>query len=253
VISAEQRTQFLAAVNDCATGELDLAELVATSDDCLSGVAFYPPGPAIDLGQAAGQVLEQKPEAAINAMMQLMSSESGGTRAVTCVIISRMARYNPSIWASMVRHLAADDAWEVREYAAHAYDSREGYSGAVEFHQEWVLEELAEWVSHSDYLLHHGATQALLGYVQVNDQIIPRLLELLNPLLQDPSDYVRTGHVIALRMMGRRKPEVVLKYIDLHLPPKSDEMRETFLQVLEHPFADKVPERKAELMAKLVV
>ncbi len=251
MISAQLREEFLETLREYLAGESDIAELVAQSDELLQGLTMYPPEPILDLGQAAGQILEKKPEAALSAVLQLMASQVGETRAVTAVIVSRLARYNPATWASAVRHLASGDEWEAREFAAHAYDSREGYSGAVEFHQDWVLEELAGWVTDSEYLLHHAATQALLGYVQVNEQIIPRLLELLNPLLQDSSEYVRTGLVIALRMMGRKKPEAILKYIELHLPPKSGDIREMFLQVLDHSFANKRPDRKRELLTKL--
>ena len=253
MISAPLREEFLETLRDYLSGGSDLAELVAQSDELLQGIKLYPPAPVLDLGQAAGQILEKKPEPALNAVLQLMASEVSETRAVTAVMVSRLARYNPATWAGVVRQLAADDEWEVREYAAHAYDSREGYSGAIEFHQDWVLEELAGWITDAEYLLHHAATQSLLGYVQVNEQIIPRLLELLNPLLQDASEYVRTGHVIALRMMGRKRPEAIFKYIELHLPPKSADIRETFLQVLDHNFANKLPDRKRELLAKLQV
>ena len=245
------RDAALAVVREYANGELDVAAFVAQLDDALSELKLYPPAPVLDLGQAAGQILENKPDLALNGVMQTMSSDCPGTRALTCVIVSRIARYNPSIWAGIVRHLAADEAWEVREYAAHSFDSREGYSGAVEFHQEYVLEELAGWVKDSNYLLRHSATQALLGFIQVNDQIIPRLLELLNPLLSDASEYVRTGFVIALRAIGKRKPDIAFKYIELHLPAPSDETQELFRQVLDHPFADKLPERKREVLARL--
>ena len=250
-MEAVSREAVLGLVRDYAHGELDQSAFAAEVDTALQQLVLYPPALTLDLGQAAGQILEAQPESAVNAVLQLMSSECRETRAMTGAIISRLARFNPSIWAGIVRHLAADESWEVREFAAHAYDSREGYSGAIEFHQEYVLEELAGWATDANYLLRYAATQALLGGIHVNEQLIPRLLELLNPLLNDASEYVRTGHVIALRAMGRQKPEAVLRYIELHLPAKSDDIHETFRQVLDHPFADKLPERKQELLSKL--
>jgi hypothetical protein len=155
------------------------------------------------------------------------------------------------VFAGTVRHLATGEDWEVRSFAARVYDSREGYAGAVEFHTDWVFEELTAWVKDNNYLLRHAATEALLGYVQTHTEIIPRVLPLLEPLLNDAAEYVRRGLVMALRTMGRTEAAAVFDFMETRLPPASPDVREVFQLVLEQRFADKDPVRKQELLAKL--
>ena len=249
--AAKARDELLRAVRELMAGTLSAADLTLQLDAALSGLNLYPPEAVLDMGHAAGQIIERQPELAVNAILQLMSSDSRETRAVACAVISRLARYSPAVWASMVRHFATDADWEVRSFAARAYDSREGYSGAVEFHTEWVFEELAAWVKENHYLLRHAAAEALLGYVQMQPDVIPRVLKLLDPLLSDSAEYVRRGHVMALRTMGRKQAPVVLDYIETHLSSVSDEARESIELVLEDSFAARNPERKNQLLGRL--
>jgi hypothetical protein len=245
------REELLREVREFIEGNLSAADLTFQADVALAGLNLYPPDSVVDLGQAAGQLLERKPELAVSSVLQLISSDSRETRAVACVIISRLAKYNPALWAGVVRHLAADEDWEVRSFAARTYDSREGYAGAVEFHLEWVLEELSGWVRDQNYLLRHAATEALTGCVKIRPDLIPRVLTLLDPLLNDSSEYVRRGCVASLRTMGRIQPDPVLDYVAEHRAPFSDEVRESFEMVLGDSFAARHPERRAELLAKL--
>lgn len=248
---AARREDVLRNVREFTDGILTAADLAFQLDSALSGLDLYPPESVLDIGHAAGQVLERKPEPAITAVLQLVSSDARETRAVAAAMISRLARYSPAVWAGIIRHLAADADWEVRSFAARVYDSREGYTGAVEFHTEWVFEELAAWVKEKNYLLRHAATEALLGYVQMHPEIVPRVLKLLDPLLNNVVEYVRRGQVVALRTMGRKQPQAVLDYVERHLSPLTDEARESFLLVLGDSFADKDPKRRDELLARL--
>jgi 3-methyladenine DNA glycosylase AlkD len=248
---AAPREDSLERVREYVDGTVSAIDLAHDLNVALSGLSLYPTDTVLDIGQAAGQLLERKPEAAVTAVLQLVSSENRETRAVACAIIGRLARYSPAVWAGIVRHLATDADWEVRSFAARVYDSREGYAGAVEFHTDWVFEELTAWVKDDNYLLRHAATEALLGYLRSLPDVVSRVLKLLEPLLNDAAEYVGRGLVMALRTMGRTQPSAVFDFLEAHLPPASEEGREVFQLVLEQRFADKDPARKQELLAKL--
>jgi 3-methyladenine DNA glycosylase AlkD len=245
------REESLERVREYVDETIGAADLAHYLDVALSELSLYPPDAVLDIGQAAGLLLERKPEASVTAVLQLVSSESRETRAITCSILARLTRYSPAVWAGTVRHLATDEDWEVRSFAARVYDSREGYAGAVEFHTDWVFEELTAWANDNNYLLRHAATEALLGYVQTHAEIIPRVMQLLEPLLNDAAEYVRRGLVMALRTMGRTQTAAVFDFLESHMPPASAEVRDIFQMVLEQRFADRDPVRKQELLAKL--
>jgi hypothetical protein len=249
--SVSPRDEVLQKVREYADGRLTAEDLVLHVDAALTVLELYPPEPIIDIGQAAGELLERNPEAAVSAMLQMISADGPATRAVSSAIVARLARFNPGIWAGIVRHLAADTDWEVRGFAARAYDSRQGEAGAVEFHTDWVLDELAAWAKDTDYRLRYAATQAVLGYAQGHAELVPRLLDLLDPLKSDDTEYVRHGYAMTLRILGRRQPHVVLHYIESRLPLKSDEEREVFTLTLDDSFAAWDQAKKAELLARL--
>jgi hypothetical protein len=123
----------------------------------------------------------------------------------------------------------------------------------VEFHTDWVFAELELWVEHENYLLRHAATEALLGFIPLKSELVPRLLKMLNPLLCDPAEYVRRGLVVSLRTMGRAEPNAVFDYLSGHLPPPSEEVREVLHLVLADSFAAKDPKRKADLLTRLQI
>jgi hypothetical protein len=74
---------------------------------------------------------------------------------------------------------------------------------------------------------------------------------MLAPLLDDPQEYVRHSLAAALRTLGRADAEVVLSFIESRLDALTDGSREVFRLVLDHPFAARHPERKAELLVRL--
>ncbi|MFH1011673.1 MAG: HEAT repeat domain-containing protein [bacterium] len=203
-------------------------------DPYLQGVKLYPFAPILSLGNEIGTILEQKPQAAIEIVLRMVGSNLAATRALACVLLSRLARYGPAPWMKLAHHLAADDNWEVREYAAHIFDTHGDFEGLAAFHPDYCFEVLTQWVQDEDYRVRRATTNALLGYYLKHPEIGPRLLSLLEPLLKDSSDYVRRNLVFALRTIGKKRPELVLTFIETHIENSRETVRDIFHQTLTH-------------------
>jgi hypothetical protein len=230
-----------------------LADPVALEqvNELLCDVKTYPFTSVIELGVAAAELLEKNPEPAVNITIQLTSSDETSVRAISTVIISRLARFHPKIWMDLAKHLAADPDWGVREYAAHIFDTQGQFDGLSGYHLDYVFEVLEEWVRDENYLVRRAPTNALLSYYLKHPEIGERLIALLDPLLNDEMEYVRRNHVFALRTIGKKRPELVLDYIQSKLGTLTERIRDVFREVLEHKFADKFPQRKIDLLSKL--
>jgi len=203
-------------------------------DPFLRELKLYPFHPLLQLGDEVGAILEKEPAASIEIVLRLTGSSLPATRALACVILSRLARYNPAPWMELAHHLAADENWEVREYAAHIFDTHGEFEGLAAFHLDYCFEVLGQWVRDADYRVRRATTNALLGYFLRHPEIGPRLLSLLEPLLSDESDYVRRNLVFALRTVGKKQPELVFSFVEKHLGNLTQEVRDVFRLTLDH-------------------
>ncbi len=245
------RENVLGLLTDVQHGSLALEDALEKFDDLLAGLPLYPAAPVLALGDALGEPLERLPGLAIEITLRLVSSSVRSVRGVAVAVIHRLARFQPAIWVDTVRHMVRDDDWEVRDLAAHAFDTLETGDGAVDFHLGYVTDVVRGWVGDEDYLLRRAASQALLGYAARHADFRGILLDLLDPLLEDDLEYVRRSHAAALRALGRADPAAVFEYLEASLETISGYGRETFHFVLEHPFANRLPERKTALLARL--
>jgi hypothetical protein len=227
------------------------AEVAADLKSALSGLPLFPADRMTALGQAAGELLERHPEAAIQLGIELVASDEPTVRAFAVSMIARLSRFHPAIWKDIVRHSLTDDHWEIRQLAAHAFDSLPTADGAADFHFDFVLELVEEWVRHSDYLVRYAATQALLNHAAKQPEIGQRILGALDPLFNDPSDHVRSGALGALRAIGKRRPDLVFSFIELKLDAIGKFDRELYRHALDEPFAAKNSEWRDKLLRAL--
>jgi hypothetical protein len=242
---------LLALLADRKSGRLDAEPFLERVEDLVGSLPLYPPSRVMGLGAAAGEVLDKNPETAIEVVLLIMGSTIREVRALAAAMLHRLARLQPSFWADTVKHLATDDDWEVRDIAAHAYDTIEGDVGAVEFHYEWVSEAVGGWALEDNYLLRRAASQALSGYALQHADFRPQLLDLLDPLFDDDLEYVRQNYAATLRKLGRADPELVMDYLESKAAALTDPARDTIRTVLQHHFANRLPERKAKLLSQL--
>ncbi len=245
------REEFLKLVSDRQNGRLDAETLLHRSEELLEGISLYPPATVMTLGIAAADVLDVTPGMAIDVVLKLMSSTVREVRATAAAMVSRFARYQPGFWLDAVRHLVTDEDWEVRDLAAHSFDTREFGDGAAEFHLEFVSAVVRDWVNSPDPLIRRAATQALLGYAARHPEFRAKLVALLSLLLDDPSEYVRDNHAAALLKVGRLDPPLLMDYIESCRGTAGAYGRETLRNLLEQPFASTIQVRRAELLSKL--
>ncbi|MBU0508007.1 DNA alkylation repair protein [bacterium] len=250
--STEERNRELTDLaGQCAQGRIPVEELLAEFDHRLAGTPFYPPAGLFGLGNAVGEILEKTPAAAIDVALKLISSSVRETRGAAVGLIFRLARLQPGFWVDTARHLVTDDDWEVRDLAARVFDVFEDQDGAAEFHLAFVVEVVTAWVRDSDEQVRRAAPQALLGYALRHAEFRPRLLPILDPLLADPREYVRNSFVACLRTLGRADPDVVLDYLETAAARADETGNDTIRLALDHPFADRVPDRKARIIERL--
>jgi hypothetical protein len=245
------RRALLRLGNEYVEQRLSGEALVEAAEQLLSGAALYPSQPLMELGVAAGSNLEKFPGPAVDLVLLLVSSLSPQVRAWTVAIVARLARFQPAIWVDTARHLTTDDDWNVRDLAAHIFDVTEWNDGAAEYHVAFVLDVVRAWLVDNDERVRRAAAQAMIGYAVQHPEFRAVLLDVLNPLLEDDLDYVRMSHAVALRILGKADPAAMLDYLESLLPTLTDKSRETIAVVLDHPFADRLSARKAELLSKL--
>ncbi len=225
----------------------DVGEL----DQLLSGVALFPPESLKNAAEVIAADLEKNPSAAVDITLKIIGSEEPATRAFAAVLISRFAQYQPALWKSPASLLAADRVWEVRQHGAKIFDTTAPGQGAAEFHADFVFDVIKEWVSDKNYLLRHSATQALTGWALGHIEQAEKLLALLEPLFNDSSEYVRAGAVLTLRALGRKRPQLVLSFIELRLDNLGEFERDTYRTLLDSHFAPAHDQSKERILSAL--
>lgn len=245
------KSRLLGCLQERFSGELPPSEFLAQLEDLLSGFPLYPRDQLLQIGISVGDVLERDPAAAVETVLQMMGSSCDPVRALAACAMWRLARFQPGLWEEAARHLVQDENWDVRDLAAHVFDTQAGEDGAAEFHRDYVNERLERWVADSDYLVRRAATQALLGFATRHPDVAASVLQQLNPLLDDSAEYVRRGLAMTLRTLGRRNPLAVIEFIEDNLTAPSDQARETVELALENSFADRFPEQKKRILERL--
>jgi len=247
----EDESKFFDSVVQFVDGKVSVDALVQKCDEILRDRELYPPEPILHFGIRLGETVENSPGPAVEVSLQLISSPVRATRAVAVGMIFRLARFQPGFWVDSARMLITDDDWEVRDLAARIFDDWDSEDGAVEYHTSFVLEVVSGWVCDNDERIRRAATYALLGYAQRHSEIIPQLLDILNPLMADSHEYVRGSMATALRTLGRTNSKSVLDFIEKSLENPSDLVCETIRLSLDRSFADRFPERKARILERL--
>ena len=244
-------SDILAIFNRVSEADGTTFDTAQDLDPYLSDVKLYPPEPLVDLGNAVGEILEKKPAPAIEIALRLVGSPVEATRALACVVIGRLARHSPASWMELSRHLASDESWEVREYAAYIFDAQGSSEGLAAFHLDYCFEVLSGWIHDTDYRVRGVTTNALLGFYSKRPEIGERLIQLLEPLLFDGSDYVRNQFAGALRVMGRKRPELIFSFIEKHIGDESLVIGDVLRLVLNHRWTHGNDARRDEILKQL--
>jgi len=247
----ERTARLVALVGECLAGRLAAEAFVELCERLLVGLALYPHGPVLATARGTADRLETSPGLAVDITLRMVSSASREVRGFTSALIWRLARFQPGLWVHTARLLLCDEDWEVRDLAARVFDQRAEGEGAVQFHPDYVCDAVASWAADSDERVRRAASQALLGYAEREIEFRRRLLALLNPLLADESEYVRRSYAGALRTLGRADPALILEYLEAAASNLNEHSSDTIRTALDHPFADRFPERKAALLSRL--
>ncbi|RPH96120.1 hypothetical protein EHM69_02370 [candidate division KSB1 bacterium] len=243
--------RLLKNVDGCREGRMDAEAFLQEAENLLGGLPLYPARTITEVGTAVGEKLDALPAVAVDLTLRLMGSTERAVRAMTVAVIARLARYQPGMWVETALHLINDDDWEVRDLAAHIFDTPDAGDGAADFHLQFVCDTVTDWVINPNERIRRAASHALLRYAVCHAEFRPRWLDMLDPLITDTSEYVRFSLVSALRTLGRADGPLVLNYMESALNRLTDESREVFRLTLDHAFTAKYPERKSELLARL--
>ncbi|MBK6766251.1 MAG: HEAT repeat domain-containing protein [bacterium] len=205
----------------------------------------------IDLGNAAADLIERSPDTAVDMTLKLATSACDSARALGCVLIARIGKFNPRTWLALIKHLAEDEASGVRDMVVHIFDTRAELAGWTDMHADYVFSICEEWREDSSYRVRRLVARALVGYASMSAQNAERVLKLLTPLYEDSAEFVRRNVVSALREIGKAQPDVIFTFLDARLQIDSPYDNEMIPLVLEASFARKNPDWRNQILAKL--
>lgn len=205
----------------------------------------------IELGNAAADQIERSPEAAVDITLRLSSSNLESARALGCVLIARIGKFNPRTWLALIKHLADDENSGVRDLAAQIFDSRPELVGWADMHADYVLTLFEEWREDASYRVRRLVARGLVGFASASAANAERVLKLLTPLYEDSAEFVRRNVVSALREIGKAQPDVIFTFLESRLPQASIYDRELIPLILEASFARKQPDWRNEILSKL--
>jgi 3-methyladenine DNA glycosylase AlkC len=204
-----------------------------------------------ELGNQAADQIERSPEPAVDITLRLCTSTCDAARALGCVLIARIGKFNPRTWLSLIKHLSEDENAGVRDMAAMIFDLRPQLDGWADMHADYVFSILEEWRTDNSYRVRRLVARALVGYACHSIQNTERVIKLVAPLYEDSAEFVRRNVVSALREIGAKQPDVVFSFLDSRADIHSAYDSELIPMVLEASFARKNPDWRDEILAKL--
>lgn len=232
--------------------DLDQAELHFA--DCEQLLSEYSPEESfriLELGNSAADQIERNPSAAVDITLRFASSQNEAARALACVLIARIGKFNPATWLALIKHLADDESPGVRDLAAMIFDVRPMLAGWIEMHADYVFTILEEWRDDTSYRVRRLVARSLVGFASESNENAMRVLKLLAPLYEDSAEFVRRNVVSAIREIGKSQPESIFKFLESRAVMRTRFDKELIPLILEASFARKQPDWRDEILAKL--
>jgi len=205
----------------------------------------------LELGNTIADAIERNPEAAVDITLRLSSSACEAARALGCVLIGRVGKFNPRTWLSLIKHLADDESSGVRDTVPMIFDLRPELAGWAEMHADFVYTVFDEWRSDANYRVRRVVARGLVGYASQSAQNTERVLKLLVPLYEDAAEFVRRNVVSAIREIGRSQPDAILTFLESRTTYPNAYDRELMPLILQAAFARKQSEWRDAILAKL--
>ncbi len=150
------------------------------------------------LGRNIGHTMEELTDMgfALDALDKLVASKSKEIRAAACWALAEIGAERPDNISGLAYRLAKDEAWEVRDQIAAAYDERIGPA-----QPRSLFELMRRWSNDSDERVRR--TPALSLIRRARRDRVP-VLAILEVLRRDSSIYVRKGVVYCLQQAWGR-------------------------------------------------
>lgn len=151
------------------------------------------------LGQALSRVAVQPASSYLEALAADPALEM---RCLAAHALGYWGQNHPHESISFAYRLAADESWEVRETVANAFDDLIG-----RHHPQFVFELMAEWTRDPNPNVRRVPTNALMRYGRKHPI---EVLDLMERLLHDDSDYVRRNVAFCLQQsIGKVKHPIL--------------------------------------------
>jgi 3-methyladenine DNA glycosylase AlkD len=150
------------------------------------------------LGRNIGHIMEELTDMgfALDALDKMVSSKSKEIRAAACWALAEVGAERPENVTGLAYRLAKDDAWEVRDQIAAAYDERIGPA-----QPRPLLEIMRRWSNDGDERVRRAPALALIRRARRDRTPVLAILETLR---RDNSIYVRKGVVYCLQQAWGR-------------------------------------------------
>ncbi len=150
------------------------------------------------LGRNIGHTMEELTDMgfALDALDKLVASKSKEIRAAACWALAEIGAERPDNISGLAYRLAKDEAWEVRDQIAAAYDERIGPA-----QPRSLFELMRRWSNDSDERVRRAPALSLIRRAR-RDRV--PVLAILEVLRRDASIYVRKGVVYCLQQAWGR-------------------------------------------------
>jgi len=162
-----------------------------------------------DFRKAQKIILKQykrEPENCFDFAVKLAQNKSRCARFTASITLGEMAKDHYKAVMPILKELASDESWEVREGAA------DGVNSVLGHHFELALRELKFWVASGNENLTRAVVVSVIPRPKVNlSSHLDEILDLLEKVLPDRREYVRKNlGPFCLNLMANKHPDVVL-------------------------------------------
>lgn len=150
------------------------------------------------MGRNVGHTMQELTDMgfALDALEKMVAFKSKEIRAAACWALAEIGADRPDNVTGLAFRLAKDEAWEVRDQIAAAYDERIGPA-----QPRALIEIMRKWSNDADERVRRAPALALIRRARRDRQPVLQILEVLR---RDQALYVRKGVVYCLQQAWGR-------------------------------------------------
>ncbi len=208
------------------------------------------------IGVQVAQAILATQQPDLTYIERLAHSQVPAVRCCGAMALGEFGTRYPQQIVPLAYQLAGDQAWEVREFIANAFDERMGATQG-----EFVYELMQQWADDPDENVRRVPTNALMSYGRRHPA---RVLALMQKLRGDSSLYVRKNVCFCLGVVALERhpqlghpdaenPRRVLQLLQSWAVESNEGTRWIVAETLGRAWSKSVPQEALQLLQKLAL